>query len=627
MRNKKSIITLLIISIILSSAVCLYYLQRYKEVKQESFDYSAKQAVHQLVYAKRDYDLLKTQLVSVMELLSHSQSLVNFASSPSDQTKYLLEEVWQSVLVNQKWYTQIHLLDITGKELVRVNYSSDTGRVTLPQQLQDRSDSNYFQYAQKLEAEQIGGWGIELETEHGEVTFPYSPVIRVFTPVETPDKRVGYLVINLDVWGLSSRLSFSPDNDLRSEVVNEAGYFIASNNSDKLFGDAIPERKGYNLKNIAPKTWDAISNEQVGYVFEGDNLFAFNTVMLANSQKVHLLIQLNQKQLMERAEGDLNDLAYEEIIVLITVLIFAFPFAYLVTHYRRRSLESKLARAALNGMSAVMISDKQHRTMMINNEFENMTGYCKKQVIGQNALQLLLENTDQVLSSSAIWSHLEQEEVWEGEVQCKNKLRIPFTAIMRVHVVKNNSDKVSYYITSLVDISVRKELEVRLRILSERDSLSNLWNRRKFEEQLAYYSRLVERYPNESTTCLALVDIDNFKRINDELGHDEGDRVIASVAKLLQDSLRGTDFFARVGGEEFALLMPHTSLSEAKRVLDRLRIEIELAAGTKVTVSVGFTDLTSNSTRSYKCADVALYESKSSGRNTVSMCPSYDDVA
>jgi diguanylate cyclase (GGDEF)-like protein/PAS domain S-box-containing protein len=320
-------------------------------------------------------------------------------------------------------------------------------------------------------------------------------------------------------------------------------------------------------------------------------------------------------------------LAHEEIIVLITVLIFAFPFAYLVTHCRRRSLESKLARAALNGMSAVMISDKQHRTMMINNEFENMTGYCKKQVIGQNALQLLLENTDQVLSSSAIWSHLEQEEVWEGEVQCKNKLRIPFTAIMRVHVVKNNSGKVSYYITSLVDISVRKELEVRLRILSERDSLSNLWNRRKFEEQLAYYSRLVERYPNESTTCLALVDIDNFKRINDELGHDEGDRVIASVAKLLQDSLRGTDFVARVGGEEFALLMPHTSLPEAKRVLDRLRIEIELAAGTKVTVSVGFTDLTSNSTRSYKCADVALYESKSSGRNTVSMCPSYDDVA
>lgn len=627
MRTKKSIITLLIISITLSSAVGLYYLQRYQDVKTQSFNESAKQALHQLVYAERDYNLLKSQLVSVMELLSHSQSLVNFASSPSNQTKNLLEEVWQSVLVNQKWYTQIHLLDITGKELVRVNYSSATGEVTLPQHLQDRSESSYYQFAQGLEHEEIGGWGIELETEHGELTYPYKPVLRVFTPVETPEKRVGYLVINLDVWGLSSRLNFSPDYDFRSEVVNESGYYIASNNSSKLFGDSVPERKSFNLKNLAPKTWDAISREQMGTVFEDGNLFAFNTVKLANNQEMHLLIHLNEKQLLDRAERDLNDLAHEEIIVLFTVLIFAFPFAYLVTHYRRRSLESKLARAALNGMSAVMISDKQHRAMMINNEFENMTGYSKNQVIGHNALQLLLENTEQVLSSESIWQHLEQEEVWEGEVLCKNKLRIPFTAIMRVHAVKNNSGKVSYYITSLVDISVRKELEVRLRFLSERDALSNLWNRRKFEEQLAYYSRLVERYPNEATTCLALVDIDNFKRINDELGHDEGDRVIARVAGLLQASLRSTDFVARVGGEEFALLMPHTSLPEAKRVLDRLRIEIELAAGTKVTVSVGFTDLTSNSTRSYKCADVGLYESKSSGRNTVSMCPSHADVA
>ena len=107
-------------------------------------------------------------------------------------------------------------------------------------------------------------------------------------------------------------------------MLNEAGYYIASNNSGKLFGDSIPERKGFNLKNIAPKTWDAISNEQAGHVFEDGNLFAFNTVMLANNQKVHLLIQLNEKQLLARAERDLNDLAHEEIIVLFTVLIFAF---------------------------------------------------------------------------------------------------------------------------------------------------------------------------------------------------------------------------------------------------------------------------------------------------------------
>jgi diguanylate cyclase (GGDEF)-like protein/PAS domain S-box-containing protein len=627
MRNKKTIATLLVICVTFCAAVGLYYQQRYQDVKKQSYQSTAKQALHQLVYAERDYNVLKDQLVSMMQLLSHSQSLVDFATSPSLENKNLLEEVWQSVLVNQRWYTQIHLLDIDGHEKVRVNYSSRTGVVTLPTDLQDKSDYGYFHYAQTLDAEEIGGWGIELETEYGELSYPYTPVLRVITPVQTPERRVGYLVINLDVWGLASRLNFSPDFDFRAEVVNQYGYYIASQDKNKLFGDSIPERKGFNLSQIAPKTWQAISSERMGYVFEDDNLFAFNTVNLAQKQQMHLVIQLNSAQLLERAERDLNDLAHEQLIVFFTVMVFAFPLAYLVTHYRRRNLESKLARAALNGMSAVMISDRQHRTIMTNNEFENMTGYSQSQVDGKNALRLLLENSEQFHTADTIWTHLEKNDLWEGEVSCKSKLRIPFTAIMRVQAVKSNSGKVSYYITSLVDITVRKELEVRLRILSERDSLSKLWNRRKFEEQLAHYSRMVELYPNETQVCLALIDIDNFKRINDELGHDEGDRVIAGVAAILQESLRTTDFVARVGGEEFAILMPHTSTSEAGRVLDRVRIEIQLSGGTKVTVSIGYTDLTANSTHSYKCADIGLYESKSSGRNTITICSSQADVA
>lgn len=627
MRNKKTIATLLVICVTFCAAIALYYQQRYQDVKKQSYQRTAKQALHQLVYAERDYNVLKDQLVSMMQLLSHSQSLVDFATSPSVENKNLLEEVWQSVLVNQRWYTQIHLLDIDGHEKVRVNYSSRTGVVTLPNELQDKSNYGYFHYAQTLDAEEIGGWGIELESEYGELTYPYTPVLRVITPVQTSERRVGYLVINLDVWGLASRLNFSPDFDFRAEVVNQYGYYIASQNKSKLFGDSIPERKGFNLSQIAPKTWEAISSERMGYMFEDGNLFAFNTVDLAQKQKMHLVIQLNSEQLLERAERDLNDLAQEQLIVFFTVMVFAFPLAYLVTHYQRRSLESKLARAALNGMSAVMISDKHHRTIMTNNEFENMTGYSKSQVDGKNALQLLLENSEQLHTAETIWTHLEENDLWEGEVSCKSKLRIPFTAIMRVQAVKSNSGKVSYYITSLVDITVRKELEVRLRILSERDSLSKLWNRRKFEEQLAQYSRMVERFPNESQVCLALIDIDNFKRINDELGHDEGDRVIARVAAILQESLRTTDFVARVGGEEFAILMPHTSLAEARRVLDRLRIEVQLSGGTKVTVSIGYTDLTGNSTHSYKCADIGLYESKSSGRNTISICTSQAEVA
>ena len=627
MRNKKLVFTLLIISITFCSVVSLYYLQRYQNVKHQSFNNTAKQALHQLVYTEREYSVWRDQLLSVMELLSHSQRLIEFSTSPSIQNKKVLEEVWESVLRNQKWYTQIHLLDLNGIEQVRMNYSFSDGIVTVPGRLQDKSQESYFNYAKSLQAEEIGAWGIELETDHGELVYPYKPILRIITPVSAKEQVAGYLVINIDVWNLASRLNFSPDHDVRAEVVNESGYYIASHNNSKLFGDSIPERKAFNLKKIAPKLWDHISQEQTGYIFEDDNLFAFNKVSLAAKQKLFLVVQLNETQLLQRAERDLDDLAKEQVIVLFAMLIFAIPFAFVVVHFRRRNIESKLARAALNGMSAVMISDKSHRTLMINNEFESMTGYGGASLEGKNALKILFENTDDLDAMKRIWTHLADEDIWEGEVTCKTKLRLPFTAIMRVHAIKNASNKTSYYITSLVDISVRKELEDRLRILSERDSLSQLWNRRKFEEQLERHSLLCERYPNEATCCLALVDIDHFKRINDELGHDEGDRVIQAVAQLLVTSLRTTDFVARVGGEEFALLMPHTSLAEAQLVLNRLRKQVEQTDGTKVTISIGFTDLTSNSTRSYKCADIALYESKSSGRNLVSLCGSQDDIA
>ncbi|MGB1321693.1 MAG: diguanylate cyclase [Vibrio gallaecicus] len=627
MRNKKLVFTLLIISITFCSVVSLYYLQRYQNVKHQSFNNTAKQALHQLVYTEREYSVWRDQLLSVMELLSHSQRLIEFSTSPSIQNKKVLEEVWESVLRNQKWYTQIHLLDLNGIEQVRMNYSFSDGIVTVPGRLQDKSQESYFNYAKSLQAEEIGAWGIELETDHGELVYPYKPILRIITPVSAKGQVAGYLVINIDVWNLASRLNFSPDHDVRAEVVNESGYYIASHNNSKLFGDSIPERKEFNLKKIAPKLWDHISQEQTGYIFEDDNLFAFNKVSLAAKQKLFLVVQLNETQLLQRAERDLDDLAKEQVIVLFAMLIFAIPFAFVVVHFRRRNIESKLARAALNGMSAVMISDKSHRTLMINNEFESMTGYGGASLEGKNALKILFENTDDLDAMKRIWTHLADEDIWEGEVTCKTKLRLPFTAIMRVHAIKNASNKTSYYITSLVDISVRKELEDRLRILSERDSLSQLWNRRKFEEQLERHSLLCERYPNEATCCLALVDIDHFKRINDELGHDEGDRVIQAVAQLLVTSLRTTDFVARVGGEEFALLMPHTSLAEAQLVLNRLREQVEQTDGTKVTISIGFTDLTSNSTRSYKCADIALYESKSSGRNLVSLCGSQDDIA
>ncbi|MCV5752208.1 PAS domain S-box protein, partial [Escherichia coli] len=146
-----------------------------------------------------------------------------------------------------------------------------------------------------------------------------------------------------------------------------------------------------------------------------------------------------------------------------------------------------LARAALDGMTAVMISDASLRIIMVNQEFENMMGYSTEQVKGSNAHSLILlpEDLEETLN---IWNKLGRENVWEGEVRCRTQLNHVFTAIMRIQANLTKSGKISYYITSLVDISERKALEEQLRNLSEKDGLTGLWNRRKFEEQLTHYA-------------------------------------------------------------------------------------------------------------------------------------------
>lgn len=580
MKVRKLVSALLATTLFFSALISIYYYQKYQTLLADNVKSTAKEALHQLAYSEREYNNVQDQISSISDLLGHSQSLYDYLRDPSDKNLAILQEVWSSVAVNQKWYRQIRFLNLEGQENVRINYDFKTGIAAPAQVLQDKSERAYFQFAQNLSNDQIGSWGIELERENSELVYPYSPSIRIMMPVAMDGTREGYLVLNINVQYLSSRLNYSPVRDFNIELINQAGYYVASSHNDKLYGDIIPARSRFNFGLLHPKVWQNMGAEKMGYEYDGNHLVIFNTINFVPGESLHLIIDLSQEQLLERADRDIDDLLQEALFVLSLMLVFALPITTLALHYRRHSIESKLARAALDGMTAVMISDTSHRIMMVNQEFENMMGYSNSRLRGWNAHNLIFipEDIENIL---AIWNQLGVEQVWEGEVRCRTKLNHVFTAIMRIQAIMAKSGKVSYYITSLVDISERKELEEKLRNLSEKDGLTSLWNRRKFEEQLAQYTNLVERYPNTPTTCLALFDIDHFKRINDELGHDEGDKVICTVAETLLRGVRSTDFVARVGGEEFAVIMPHTTTQEAEVVLNRLRVAVELSSDRK----------------------------------------------
>jgi diguanylate cyclase (GGDEF)-like protein len=153
------------------------------------------------------------------------------------------------------------------------------------------------------------------------------------------------------------------------------------------------------------------------------------------------------------------------------------------------------------------------------------------------------------------------------------------------------------------------------------DHLTGLANRRRFERQLDREVSRVLRY--EHPFSLLMLDIDSFKNLNDNYGHDAGDEAIRRLARVLREGTRGIDLAARIGGEEFAVLLVETSKEGAREVAERLRLAIralEIPGAEQMTASFGVAECPSDAQTAIdllKAADVALYEAKRNGRDRV----------
>ncbi len=158
------------------------------------------------------------------------------------------------------------------------------------------------------------------------------------------------------------------------------------------------------------------------------------------------------------------------------------------------------------------------------------------------------------------------------------------------------------------------------------DGLTQAHNRRFFEQQLSAEVARAARY--RRSLALTIFDIDHFKKVNDSYGHLAGDEVLRQLAQLVLDNIRGEDTLARVGGEEFAILMPEGSVLGAGHLADRLRVMMEQRSFThdgvdhRITCSFGVADAepvrSTKPEELYEAADAALYQAKASGRNCVS---------
>ena len=205
-----------------------------------------------------------------------------------------------------------------------------------------------------------------------------------------------------------------------------------------------------------------------------------------------------------------------------------------------------------------------------------------------------------------------ESEEWETECCLEQPDGTPVWVLLRTTVLRADDGEPTQLFAQMVDIGARRSQEAELRHLADHDMLTGLFNRRRFEAELARH--LGERSRSGDSGAVLLLDLNHFKQVNDKHGHHAGDRVLVHVAEVLRARLRGSDVVGRIGGDEFAVLLREGDVAGAQAVADMLAAAI---AETGTTVSIGVAGLEPDDRRAQSVlvrADFAMYDVKRHAR-------------
>jgi diguanylate cyclase (GGDEF)-like protein/PAS domain S-box-containing protein len=268
------------------------------------------------------------------------------------------------------------------------------------------------------------------------------------------------------------------------------------------------------------------------------------------------------------------------------------------------------------------------RWLQVNRALCELTGYPREELLG-TSLQAITHPDDQDMSIAAMEA-LVAGDAPEVRVEKRYMHHEGHTicALLHASVVRDRAGRPLYAVAQIVDITERKRFEGQLQYLADHDPLSGLFNRRRFEAELGRGVTFARRYGHAG--ALLVIDLDNFKYVNDTYGHAVGDELIGRVGAVLRERLRDTDVLARLGGDEFGVMLPRATLPEARTVAtDILRVmreEAYVAVGerrVRATASVGIAavDPSAGLTAQELLveADLAMYEAKETGRDRVGL--------
>jgi len=274
-----------------------------------------------------------------------------------------------------------------------------------------------------------------------------------------------------------------------------------------------------------------------------------------------------------------------------------------------------------NAEEGVMITDSESHILNVNQAFVNVTQYSKDEVLGKTPSFLHSGNQDKGFYER-MWDVLLREGRWQGEIWNRRKNNEIYPEWLSITSVQDDNGDTSHYIGIFSDVSTESESDERLYHLAHYDSLCNLPNR------LLFYDRLRQSLSRSKRTdqklAVMFMDLDGFKNVNDEYGHSIGDELLQKVSERVVATLRESDTIARIGGDEFTLILTDIENIEsvgniAMKILSTIQKDYSLHGNKfNISASIGISlspDNGDDINLLVKQADIAMYRAKKEGKN------------
>ena len=328
------------------------------------------------------------------------------------------------------------------------------------------------------------------------------------------------------------------------------------------------------------------------------------------------------------AQGECYPVEVSSVLVHLDDDEVFFCSARDITERKKAEENLRIAATAFDSQVGMLITDPHLVILRTNHAFTEITGYSEQELIGYTP-KILQSGLHDKNFYTSMWNHIRTKGSWQGEIWNKRKNGELYPQHILISAVRDEHGQTTHYIATLTDISAYKAAEEKVHLLAFYDSLTKLPNRSLFLEHLEQSMRDTKN--KKQLGAVLLIDLDNFKAINDTAGHETGDYLLQQIATRLLECVEANQMVARLGSDEFVVLLDHLGSSEmeaipqlektAKYILQTLTQPYFLAGSeyhnsASIGISLFGIEACENIQDPIKRADMALSDAKNYGRNT-----------